>query len=119
MAAQLLLLGQIYLGLGALTAIPFLTIGLGRIDENAQDAWIFRAMMIPGVLMIWPLVLYRWWVLEKGTYDEANRHTPPFPSQTRLFLILACALPVVIFAALVIRQEGPLERPAQMIEAPK
>lgn len=56
---SVILIGTVYLYIGAAVAVPFLLFGLGRIDENAQDAWIFRPLLIPGVLLIWPLVLWR------------------------------------------------------------
>ncbi|GFE64184.1 hypothetical protein KIN_12580 [Litoreibacter roseus] len=116
MAAMILLTGQIYLAVGALVALPFLVVGLGRIDENAQNTWVFRPMLIPGVLLIWPLVLWRWIVLETGRADEPARHRPPLTWQPRLTLTLAVLLPFLIFAALVIRQDGPFERPAVQLE---
>lgn len=52
--------------LGAVVALAFLTIGIDRIDEDARGAYVFRVLIVPGVVLLWPLVLWRWWVLETG-----------------------------------------------------
>ena len=51
---------------GALVALVFLTIGIDRIDADARGAYAFRLLIIPGVMLLWPLVLWRWWILETG-----------------------------------------------------
>ena len=51
----------IYLAIGALVALPFLTIGIGRVDQSARGApWTFRILVLPGVVAMWPLVIQRW-----------------------------------------------------------
>jgi len=119
MASDLIWAVQIYLGLGAVAALGFLGIGIDRIDENARGAWVFRPFLIPGILLIWPLVLFRWWQLERaGTEDTEGqaRFRPPLLWQPRLALLLAVAVPVMILGAMVLRQDGPNEAPAQLIE---
>lgn len=117
-AGHILLLGQVYLGVGAILALPFLTFGINRIDENVRGAWVFRAMMVPGVMMIWPIVAWRWLQIERGAPDPQAPYRPPFRLQTTGFLVIAIAIPALVFTALVVRQDGPFEAPAQMIEAP-
>ena len=39
---------------GAIVAALFLTIGMDRIDEDARGAYMFRPLLIPGVMLIWP-----------------------------------------------------------------
>ena len=50
---------------GALVCLAFLLFGIDRVDPSAQNAYAFRPLLIPGILVIWPLVLWRWWSLEK------------------------------------------------------
>ena len=50
---------------GGLVAILFLFIGIDRVDPAAKDAYAFRPLLIPGIVVIWPLVLWRWWSLEQ------------------------------------------------------
>jgi len=56
-----LLTGATYLAIGSLVALPFLIIGIGRIDPAAKAApWTFRMLMFPGVVALWPLIVRRW-----------------------------------------------------------
>lgn len=56
---------QIWGMIGALVCVAFLLVGIDRIDPAAHDAYAFRPLLIPGIIAIWPLVLWRWWTLEK------------------------------------------------------
>jgi hypothetical protein len=50
-----------YAALGLLFAAVFLTIGISRIDHEAQGARLgFRLIITPGVIALWPLLAYRW-----------------------------------------------------------
>ena len=95
-AAFLITLMEIYLWIGAAVAAVFLLWGIDRIDEDARGAYIFRPLLIPGAMLIWPLVLHRWWVLESGRDQWALRHLPP----RRTHAIVAVLMAVGIFGAL-------------------
>lgn len=48
--------------LGVLFAIPFLIIGISRMDTGAKGAGLsFRLIVFPGVVALWPLLLHRTW----------------------------------------------------------
>ncbi|MEO1008542.1 MAG: hypothetical protein AAFX79_08245 [Planctomycetota bacterium] len=50
-----------YLGVGLLVAIPMAIRGVNRFDGAARDGtWGFRVLAIPGLAVLWPLVLLRW-----------------------------------------------------------
>jgi hypothetical protein len=50
-----------YAVLGTIVAVPFVIFGIGRIDPAARSApWTFRALVFPGVVAFWPLLLSRW-----------------------------------------------------------
>ncbi len=59
--AQLLIVCvRAYLAAGALFAIGFVTLGLERIDPSASHStYGFRIVIIPGVVVLWPLLLLR------------------------------------------------------------
>ena len=51
----------IYLAAGLVFAIPFVTKGVTQIDEGATGSkWGFRIIIIPGVMVFWPLLLKKW-----------------------------------------------------------
>ena len=50
-----------YAALGVVFAIPFVTMGVGRVDPVAKDSRAgFRLIILPGVAALWPLLLARW-----------------------------------------------------------
>jgi hypothetical protein len=114
----LLTIGTWYLYAGAAVAVVFLTFGLGRLDENAQGAWIFRPLLIPGVLLIWPLVLWRCVVLARGE-AKLDRHRMPRKGQDRVALAMICAIPIVIALALIVRQDPTTLAAPVQLEAAK
>ena len=64
-AEMLILIVQIWGAVGAAVCALFLFMGIDRVDPAARDAYAFRPLLIPGVVVIWPLVLWRWWKLEQ------------------------------------------------------
>ena len=55
----------LYLGLGVLFALPFAARWAGRLDPAAAaGSWGFRILIVPGAVLLWPLLLYR--VLRAG-----------------------------------------------------
>ena len=57
----LLIVPSIYLLCGAGFAIPFLWLGVGRINPTAaHGSWGFRILIIPGTVLLWPFLLRRW-----------------------------------------------------------
>jgi hypothetical protein len=56
-----LLAGAAYLAIGSIIGLPFVIFGIGRIDPSARGAPLtFRALVFPGVVAMWPLILRRW-----------------------------------------------------------
>ena len=50
-----------YMIIGVVFAIPFLLVGVQRIDVQARGAGAgFRLLIFPGVAALWPLLLRRW-----------------------------------------------------------
>jgi hypothetical protein len=51
----------VYASLGLAFAVPFVWLGVQRLDSEAQGSGIgFRLLIMPGVAAFWPLLLYRW-----------------------------------------------------------
>jgi hypothetical protein len=73
--AVLLILLGIYLGCGLVFAIPFVLIGVKKIDPHAaHGSWGFRLVVIPGTMAFWPLLLRRWAIGVKEPPEERNAH---------------------------------------------
>jgi len=64
-ALLLLEIVKVYGAIGAVVAVPFLLFGIDRIDPSSRRALAFRPLLIPGIVVLWPLVLWRWLVLER------------------------------------------------------
>lgn len=56
-------LASAYAAIGLAVAAAFLTFGIGRVAPNARHSYAFRVLLIPGTVLLWPLVAWRWSVL--------------------------------------------------------
>ena len=65
MAETIVSIATIYAASGLAVAAVFLLWGVDRIDPAAAGAYMFRPLLIPGIVLLWPAVLLRWVWLEK------------------------------------------------------
>jgi hypothetical protein len=50
-----------YLLIGLLFSLVFITKLIHRVDEAvANSPWTFRLMLIPGCIILWPILFKRW-----------------------------------------------------------
>ncbi len=49
-----------YAAIGVVVASFFLLFGLSRRDPASEGAYAFRPLLLPGLALLWPLVLLRW-----------------------------------------------------------
>ena len=49
-----------YAAAGLSVGLAFLAFGLDRIHPAARGAHAFRPLILPGLALLWPLVLWRW-----------------------------------------------------------
>ncbi|MEM7527155.1 MAG: hypothetical protein AAF416_05695 [Pseudomonadota bacterium] len=117
-AAGLLQIGEIYLYIGAAVAALFLVLGIERIEPNARGAYAFRALIVPGLILVWPLVLWRWYALALGDEGVEERHRPPHRLQTALALLLALGAPLLLITALALKPDWPAGVEPVLLEAP-
>lgn len=74
-AAAFLILVAVYLTCGLLVAIPFVLMGVGKIDPHAAHAsWGFRLLILPGAMVFWPMLLRRWVRGVRSPPEEGNAH---------------------------------------------
>lgn len=51
---------------GLAVAVVFLLVGIDRVDEAARGSYAVRPILAPGVILLWPLVLWRWIARERA-----------------------------------------------------
>jgi hypothetical protein len=54
-----------YAAVGSAVAAAFLTRGVGKVMPGAHASYAFRVLLIPGAVLLWPLVLQRWAALRR------------------------------------------------------
>ncbi len=80
MIEAVLIIVLIYLLLGVLFVIPFLMKGLTKVDEGAHGGTIgFKIIIIPGVIVLWPVLLKKWMKNLKHGDTKAQRNTERTP----------------------------------------
>ena len=63
-----------YASLGLVFAVPFVWLGVQRLDSEAQGSGVgFRVLILPGVAAFWPMFLYRW---RRGIVEPAVEKNP-------------------------------------------
>ena len=59
---------ELYVALGGLFAVLFVTRGISRIDAAAQESTVgFRLVIFPGTILLWPLLLQQWMRKSRAT----------------------------------------------------
>ena len=112
MAHVLVLIAEGYAVIGAIVAAWFLLVAIDRIDPAARDAFAFRPLLIPGLVLLWPLVLRRY--VRSSTTASRNLRR----AHWRIWLVLSAVLPVLLIGALALRQNGPTEAPPVRLAPP-
>lgn len=56
----------VYGGVGSAVALIFLVYGMDRIDAAAKGAYAMRPLLVPGLVILWPIVILRWIALERA-----------------------------------------------------
>ena len=117
--ALLVWLATLWLYAGGAVAIAFLLFGVDRVMASARGAYAFRPLLVPGVVLLWPLVLWRWLQLEKQDTTLTGRYRPVRDAHARVWTVLAVLIPALLVGALLARQAPPTTDAAVRLEAPK
>jgi hypothetical protein len=65
----------IYGCLGLLFAVPFVCLGVQRLDSASRGSSVgFRLLILPGVAAFWPIFLDRW---RRGIAEPPAENAPP------------------------------------------
>jgi len=110
---------QLWASAGVLVAIPFLIFGMDQIDEDARGAYVFRPLLVPGIVLIWPLVLWRWSVLARGKDVWAKRHRPARDNHRWFAFAMPIAIIAIIGAGLSVRQSWPIDIAPKQLTLPE
>jgi hypothetical protein len=65
LAEMLLVAAQAYGAVGLVAGVAFLLFGIDRVEPAARGAYGFRPLMLPGLALLWPWVLWRWFALSR------------------------------------------------------
>lgn len=117
-AADVLTLGQAWVWIGLAVAAVLAFWGAGAVDGNARGAWAFRPLLVPGAVLLWPLVAWRLAARLRGGEPGTEAHRPPRRAQDLAALALAVFVPVALGTAVVIRQDGPNHADPVLLEPP-
>lgn len=102
-AAITVMLGQAWLVAGLGVGVTFLLFGLDRVDASARGAYGFRPLLLPGLVLLWPLVIWRW--LEAQPADPQpslkRRHKR---AHAAIWSGLALGLSLILGTGLMLRQ---------------
>jgi hypothetical protein len=112
MAHRIVEIAELYAIIGAVVAAWFLLLQLDRIDPAARGAYAFRPLLIPGLMLLWPLVLLRC----AGRFSSTSRHHRR--AHFRIWLMLSAILPLLLFGAVALRQNGPREAAPVLLAPP-
>jgi hypothetical protein len=55
-----------WLGIGVLVGVAFLFLGIDRVDDSAHGAYAFRPLLLPGLVLLWPFIVLRWYQLARS-----------------------------------------------------
>lgn len=103
LAANIVSLTQSYLMIGLAVAAAFLVFGIERIDTGARASYVFRTLLVPGIAVLWPVVLVRWIIL---AWRDATR-IPNLSAQRRthvfVWSIAAVVLPLIVIGSLALK----------------
>lgn len=65
MATQIVQGAMAYGAVGVVLGLAFLLWGIDRVDPSATGAYAFRPLLMPGLVLLWPVVAIRWAVLAR------------------------------------------------------
>lgn len=112
MSAVELILGAatIWLIAGCLLAIGFPMLGVDRVLEDARGVYLFRVVVAPGIVLLWPIVLWRWHGHATGALDWRHDHQPRRRLAGLLELAMAASLLVMLILAVVLARDSATAR---------
>ncbi|MEO0752987.1 MAG: hypothetical protein AAFY25_14425 [Pseudomonadota bacterium] len=106
-AQDILTVVEIWCSIGLAVGVLFLLFGIQRVDQDATGALAFRPLLIVGIVLIWPLVLWRWFILTTGRDNWQARHVPPRRVHMAAALFMTAIVVATIILSLALKQNWP------------
>ena len=97
---------------GTAVAVIFLSLGIDRVDDSARSSYTFRPLLVPAILLLWPLVWWRWLRLETGVDADRGRDRAVRAAHGWVWAALTILIPLLFFGAMYLRQTPPSGEPA-------
>ncbi len=119
MANTIIELANLWGLVGFAVVLSFVLVGIDRVDASARGAWVFRPLIVPGVILLWPVVVWRWVALERGAAGWRHRHSPTRGVHAPAWLILAVVIPLTLVLALGARQVWPADTAPVQLTGPE
>lgn len=115
LAFIILTAGHAYAAVGVMAAFVFVAFTLNS-DPAAKGAYAFRPLIIPGLVLLWPLVVARWagwWrrPLERPSGDAVHHLVA--------WACIAVIVPALLVYAFVERRARPLEPATIQLSGPR
>lgn len=96
------IIASTYASIGLAVAIAFLLAALDRIDPAAHGAWAFRPLLVPGLVLLWPLVAWRWYTFARRN-PAAEQQTVQRAAHAIVWMTFAVLLPALFAGAMALR----------------
>lgn len=109
MAHPLVLAGMVYLAIGALVGLVFVFAVIDRVDPASRGAHAFRPLLLPGLALLWPLVLARTVAKLRGQSDPPPRQRGHLAAHRLAWLVLAVVIPAALGIGWAL--SGPIAAP--------
>jgi hypothetical protein len=100
-------IAQAYVALGVIAAAAFLLVGIERTMPSARGAYAFRPLLVPGLILLWPLVAWRCWRLTHPPAPDLALGRRYQVLHLNIWLVCAVLLPLLLLLSISLRQEAP------------
>lgn len=90
-----------WLVVGAATTLVFLGFGLEPVEPAARRSQTFRVLLVPGLMLLWPLVLWRWRKMIADVADPDPHLRAQRQVHALVWMALAVTLPLMMAGALL------------------
>jgi hypothetical protein len=101
-AHALVIAVEAYLGVGLVLGLVFVFGVIDRIDPQSHGAHAFRPLLLPGLALLWPLVLARTVAKLRGVADPKPSQRANLAAHRAAWLILAVLIPLALGLAWVL-----------------